>query len=201
MGPVRLVGRDRRAEPGSDLPDPQRDPQCGCLVGYATARASTEVAEDGQSFAGTYTIEPPAAMAEGPWGIPVGQLGPGDVTGQRIVVEPMGEPVKAGSFVSVMKGERYGISDGPWAGRRTAGPLRSGASRTGGFTSYSSTMTSSTTITTTTAMSRTAETWTGPAVARTPWAVHHTGSCRRTGNQPRSTSQGMRTAPLTRPKR
>ena len=26
-------------------------------------------------------------------GLPVGQLGPGDVTGQRIAVEPMGEPV------------------------------------------------------------------------------------------------------------
>ena len=26
-------------------------------------------------------------------GAPVGQLGPGDVTGQRIAVEPMGEPV------------------------------------------------------------------------------------------------------------
>ena len=71
---------------------PQRDPECGCFVGYATVRTSTEVAEDGQSFAGTYTIEPPAAMAEA-MGIPVGQLGPGDVTGQRIAVEPMGEPV------------------------------------------------------------------------------------------------------------
>ena len=71
---------------------PQRDPECGCLLGYATARTSTEVAEDGQSFAGTYTIEPPAGMAEA-MGLPVGQLGPGDVTGQRINVEPMGEPV------------------------------------------------------------------------------------------------------------
>ena len=26
-------------------------------------------------------------------GAPVGQLGPGEVTGQRIAVEPMGEPV------------------------------------------------------------------------------------------------------------
>ena len=31
-------------------------------------------------------------MAEA-FGDPVGQLGPGEVTGQRIAVEPMGEPV------------------------------------------------------------------------------------------------------------
>ena len=72
---------------------PQMDPECGCLVGYATFRTSIEVAEDGQSFAGTYTFEPPAAMAEA-MGLPVGQqVGPGTVTGQRIAVEPMGEPV------------------------------------------------------------------------------------------------------------
>ena len=62
------------------------------FVGYGTIRTSIEVAEDGQSFAGTYTIEFPAAMAEA-MGAPVGQLGPGEVTGQRIAVEPMGEPV------------------------------------------------------------------------------------------------------------
>ncbi len=62
------------------------------FVGYVTVRASIEVAEDGQSFAGTYTIELPAGMAEA-MGAPVGQLGPGEVTGQRIAVEPMGEPV------------------------------------------------------------------------------------------------------------
>ena len=64
----------------------------GGFVGYATARTSIEVAEDGQSFAGTYTIEFPAGMAEA-MGAPMGQLGPGDVTGQRIAVEPMGTPV------------------------------------------------------------------------------------------------------------
>ena len=67
-----------------------RDQQC--LVGYAAARTSSEVAEDGQKLAGTYTIEPPAGIAEA-MGIPVGQLGPGDVTGQRIAVEPTGEPI------------------------------------------------------------------------------------------------------------
>jgi hypothetical protein len=71
----------------------QRDPECDCLVGYATIRTSIEVAEDGQSFAGTYTIEFPASMAEA-MGLQVGQqVGPGTVTGQRIAVEPMGEPV------------------------------------------------------------------------------------------------------------
>ncbi len=70
----------------------QNDPEAG-LVGYATIRASIEVAEDGQSFTGTYTIEFPAAMAEA-MGLPLGQqVGPGTVTGQRIAVEPMGEPV------------------------------------------------------------------------------------------------------------
>jgi hypothetical protein len=70
----------------------QRDPEAG-FVGYATIRTSIEVAEDGQSFAGTYTIEFPAAMAEA-MGLTVGQqVGPGTVTGQRIAVEPMGEAV------------------------------------------------------------------------------------------------------------
>ena len=71
---------------------PLYDPGCGCQVGYGTIRTSIEVAEDGQSFAGTYTVEVPAEMAEA-LGAPVGQLGPGEVTGQRIAVEPMGEPV------------------------------------------------------------------------------------------------------------
>lgn len=71
---------------------PLYDPECGCLVGYGTIRAGIEVAEDGQSFAGTYTVEMPVAMAEA-MGVPVGQLGPGDVTAQRITVEPMGKPV------------------------------------------------------------------------------------------------------------
>ena len=70
---------------------PLSDPEAG-FVGFFTIRTSIEVAEDGQSFAGTYTAEPPAAMAEA-MGAPVGQLGPGEVTGQRIAVEPMGEPV------------------------------------------------------------------------------------------------------------
>ena len=71
---------------------PLHDPECGCLLGYATIRTSIEVAEDGRSFTGTFTLEFPAAMGDA-MGTPLGQLGPGEVTGQRIAVEPMGEPV------------------------------------------------------------------------------------------------------------
>ena len=70
---------------------PWLDPEAGFL-GIATMRASVEVSEDGQTFAGTYTAELPAALAEA-MGVPVGELGPGDVSGTRVVVEPMGEPV------------------------------------------------------------------------------------------------------------
>jgi hypothetical protein len=81
------VVRDRRPDGRRDLPV-SADPG----PASSASRTSIEVAEDGQSFAGTYTVEPPAAMAEA-MGAPVGQLGPGAVTGQRIAVEPMGEPV------------------------------------------------------------------------------------------------------------
>jgi hypothetical protein len=67
------------------------DPQAGFL-GYSVFRTSVEVSADGQTLSGSYTIEPPPEMAEA-FGIPVGQLGPGEVTGQRVVVEPMGETV------------------------------------------------------------------------------------------------------------
>jgi hypothetical protein len=64
----------------------------GGFGGLFTIRASGEVAEDGQTFTATYTVEPPAAMAQ-MMGAPEGQLGPGEVTAQRIGVEPMGETV------------------------------------------------------------------------------------------------------------
>lgn len=70
---------------------PLSDPEAG-FIGFGILRASIEVAEDGLSFTGTYTMELPAGMAEA-MGVPVGQLGPGEVTGQRIAVEPMGTPV------------------------------------------------------------------------------------------------------------
>ena len=64
----------------------------GGFGGLVTVRSSGEVAEDGQTFTATYTFEPPAAMAD-MVGLPEGQLGPGEVTAQRIDVEPLGETV------------------------------------------------------------------------------------------------------------
>ena len=55
--------------------------------GMITIRATVEVAADGQTFTGDYTIE------AGFEGAPPGEFGPGSVTGTRIVVEPMGTPV------------------------------------------------------------------------------------------------------------
>jgi hypothetical protein len=68
--------------------------QDGSPAGIATIRASGEVAKDGQSFSGTWTFEPPAAMSA-LLGVPAGQLGPGDVTGERLSVSSMGKPVGA----------------------------------------------------------------------------------------------------------
>jgi hypothetical protein len=64
----------------------------GSFIGIVTIRASGDVADDGQSFSGAWTLEPPAAMAE-MMGVPEGELGPGEVTAERISAEPMGEPV------------------------------------------------------------------------------------------------------------
>ena len=64
----------------------------GGFGGLLTIRASGEVAEDSQTFTATYTLELPAAMAQ-MMGAPEGQLGPGEVTAQRIAIEPMGETV------------------------------------------------------------------------------------------------------------
>ena len=70
---------------------PMVDPEAGFL-GFVTIRAGVELAEDGQSFTGAWTAEFPADVAEA-MGMPVGELGPSDVSGVRIVVEPMGEVV------------------------------------------------------------------------------------------------------------
>jgi len=64
----------------------------GGYIGITKIRASGEVAADGQTFTGTWTLEVPEAMA-GMMGVPAGELGPGEVTGERIMAEPMGEPV------------------------------------------------------------------------------------------------------------
>ena len=69
---------------------PALDPQGG-FMGFLTIRTSVEVSEDGQSFSGTYTLEFPAGMGEA-FGLPAGELGPGNVEAQRVSVEAMGEP-------------------------------------------------------------------------------------------------------------
>jgi len=70
---------------------PQTDDK-GNFVGFLTIRASVEVASDGQTFSGTYTLEFPAAMAQAA-GLQAGEYGPGTVTGQRVNVEKMGTPI------------------------------------------------------------------------------------------------------------
>jgi hypothetical protein len=60
--------------------------------GHATIRVSGEVAQDGSSFTGTYTVEMPASMME-QLGMTAGELGPATVVGERLTVEPMGETV------------------------------------------------------------------------------------------------------------
>lgn len=70
---------------------PSVDPEAG-FMGLLTVRASVDVADDGASFSGTYTLEFPAAVSEA-FGMPAGEVGPGEVTGQRVSVEPMGEQV------------------------------------------------------------------------------------------------------------
>ena len=58
-----------------------------------TIRASLDAA-DGQSLTGTYTTE-----FVDPDGVSTGEVGPGEVEGTRITVEPQGEPV--GSFEDI----------------------------------------------------------------------------------------------------
>jgi hypothetical protein len=71
---------------------PVSDPEAGSLSGLYTIRAGLEVSEDGQTFSGTYTFEPAAQMAE-MMGMSPGEYGPAEVTGERMTLEPMGEPV------------------------------------------------------------------------------------------------------------
>ena len=68
------------------------DPATG-QFGYETVRAKLEVSEDGQTIAGAYTESFPSPFAEQLGVPPDGELGPGELTGERIAVEPMGEPV------------------------------------------------------------------------------------------------------------
>jgi hypothetical protein len=73
------------------IASPAGDPGAD-FAGFVTIRASVEVSDDGQTFSGTYTLEFPAGLSESS-GLPAGELGPGDVTGQKVALEPMGTPV------------------------------------------------------------------------------------------------------------
>lgn len=73
--------------------------------GWFTVRAAIEVAADGQSLTASYTLEIVAAD-----GTASGQYGPGEVTGTRIAVEPMGTPV---GTLDDLFGEEGGGEDVP----------------------------------------------------------------------------------------
>jgi hypothetical protein len=64
--------------------------ESGSGGGRFIIRATLEVAPDGQSFSGDYTVEVTADFEGAP---PAGEYGPDQVTGTRVVVEPMGTPV------------------------------------------------------------------------------------------------------------
>jgi len=70
---------------------PALHPEVG-FQGFFTGRGSIDVAEDGQSFTGTSTIELPVEIQD-ILGLPAGQLGPREFTGRRISAEAPGEPV------------------------------------------------------------------------------------------------------------
>jgi hypothetical protein len=70
----------------------------GEFFGMITVRAEIEVAADGQSLTATYTLE-----LTGPDGTGTGQYGPGNVTGTKVVVEPMGTPL--GPFEALFEEE------------------------------------------------------------------------------------------------
>lgn len=95
-GGVTLPGLGSWAPSGEHSADitlygPVIEPEVGFL-GFVIIRISGEVSEDGQSLTGTATYEFPAAMVQAV-GLPEGQLGPVGFSGQRILVDPMGEPV------------------------------------------------------------------------------------------------------------
>jgi hypothetical protein len=68
------------------------DPELG-YIGFLIVRGDAVVSEDGQSFNGTWTVEYPAFDRWADKYLPDGQYGPGEVTGRRVNVEPMGTPV------------------------------------------------------------------------------------------------------------
>jgi hypothetical protein len=62
------------------------------FMGFVIVRVSVEVASDGQTLSGTYSVEFPPALLEA-FGQAEGEYGPSEMTGRRIIVEPMGAPV------------------------------------------------------------------------------------------------------------
>jgi len=72
----------------------------GEFGGSTTIRATIEVDPDGQTFTAEYTIE------FGGEGAPVGEYGPGSVSGSRINVEPIGTP--AGTLDEMFGGSEEG---------------------------------------------------------------------------------------------
>ncbi len=56
--------------------------------GVATFRVDVTVGDDGDTFDGSYTFESACACGD-----TTGELGPGSVSGTRIILDPMGEPV------------------------------------------------------------------------------------------------------------
>lgn len=63
--------------------------ESGDFAGTVTIRAAITVAEDGKSLTATYTVQFVFKGEDS------GELGPGTVTGTRMVVEPMGTPVSS----------------------------------------------------------------------------------------------------------
>ena len=78
------------------------------FIGYAVIRGHIELDSGGESFAATYTQEVPSRNGE-----TSGQLGPVEASGQRVSVEPMGEPVGPIPAPSPMEGEGADASPSP----------------------------------------------------------------------------------------
>ena len=78
------------------------------FIGYAVVRSHIELDAGGDSFTATYTQEVPSRGGE-----TSGQLGPGEASGERISVEPMGEPVAPIPTPPPMEGEGVDASPSP----------------------------------------------------------------------------------------
>ena len=81
------------------------DPEGGMFV----VRAELEVSDDGQLVTGSYTVE----LLE-PDGTMSGEIGPGEVEGTKLAVEPQGEPI--GTFEEVFGEQPVGTPEATPAG-------------------------------------------------------------------------------------